>query len=233
MNTMHSSLEHAIQLNNEGVALLVAGGQDQKAVSSLTRSLTLVMQQVCSNPNLSSRNSPCCDYEYMHTSCVFPSQTGLFHHLQEDSVGFIYNRPLTISSCYPKGPETIPICSASIILNLALAYHRRGKQAAGNLILMNSAEKMYKMVLKLLPGPSMVDNITASSIRLIAINNLARLYHYHDRYCEARETVECLSTLIRHAGGNRDLFNEQDLHFFICNVMVLLLWTPPPVAAAA
>ena len=32
---MHSSLEHAIQLNTEGVALLVAGGQDQKAVFDL------------------------------------------------------------------------------------------------------------------------------------------------------------------------------------------------------
>jgi hypothetical protein len=229
---MHSSLEHAIQLNNEGVALLVAGGQDQKAVSSLTRSLTLViMQQDYSNPNLSSRKSPCCDYDFIYTSCVFPTQTSLCH--LQDSVYFIYNRAVTISSCYPKGPETIPIYSASIILNLALAYHRRGKQAAGNLNCMNKAEKMYKMVLKALPGTSMVDNTTAAAIRLIAINNLAQLYHYDNRYCEARETIECLSTLIRQVGGNRDFFNEKDLHFFTLNVMGLILWIPPPVAAAA
>jgi hypothetical protein len=159
-------------------------------------SLTLVMQQVYSNPNLSSTKSPCCDYEYMHTSCVFPSQTSLCH--LQDSVYFIYNRAVTISSCYPNGPETIPI------------YHRRGKQDAGNLNCMNKAEKMYKMVLKALPGTWMVDNTTAASIWLIAINNLAQLYHYHNQYCEARETIECLLTLIRHVRGNRDFFNEYD-----------------------
>jgi hypothetical protein len=217
---MDPSIDYAIQLNNEGVTLLSAG-EDQKAVLNFIRSLAMVRKEIFNEtPSDESSTSP-----FKSLRSAMPSQAPLSN--LKDSSYFIYNRTMTITPGYPKTPAAIPIYSACIILNLALAYHCLGKQGYRGCI--QKAEIMYEMVTKMLAGPPR-DNETSVSIRMVAINNLCQIHQEQNRYSETTEEIESLSVLINQAVSSRGFFNDSDLHLLILNVM---LWSPPELAPAA
>jgi hypothetical protein len=236
-------IDSAIRLNNEGVSLLVAG-DDQAAAVALSHALSFVkgllslsLTRSCdlrdplpasfgsSNDNkLSSCSSTMevCEHEHelIHSRKPLPCL--------QDVNFFIYNHTVSISSDSPLTNEMLPIYSACVILNLALAYHRRGKQAH-SIPCMLKAEKMYATIEKLLKN-GMNNNATATVLRIAATNNLSQIRFQRGEYERAREGIEFLAYLIRDVGSVRALLSDEELNGLLCNVV---LFTRPDSAAAA
>jgi hypothetical protein len=145
----------------------------------------------------------------------------------QDGDFFIYNHTISIASESPLTNDMLPLYSACVILNMALAYHRRGKQAHSIPCLLK-AEKMYATIEKLLNGVN--NNAAAEVLRIAATNNLSQIRYHKGDYAQAREDVEYLAYLIRDVGSVRTLLSDEELNGLLCNV---LLFTPPDFAAAA
>jgi hypothetical protein len=170
-----SSLNQALRLNNDGVMLLLEN-RDQEAVTCLTQSLNMIKHNLLANPpsddSSTSRSS----------SNPFNSKALNIHHTAHslpnlhDSNFFIYSSLLafSIETDFPSENSTIiHVYSAVIILNIALAYHRKGV-LGGNKSCLAKAEKMYDMVAKLLSGCEDNQGI-ALVAKLASINNLFQL----------------------------------------------------------
>jgi tetratricopeptide (TPR) repeat protein len=239
------AIDSAISLNNDGVSLLVAG-DDQAAAVALSHALSLVkgllslsLTRSCDlrGPSLASFGSsndnklPSCSstmevceehkHELIHSKKPLPCL--------QDVNFFIYNHTMSISSDSPLTNEMLPIYSACAILNLALAYHRRGKQAH-SIPCMLKAEKMYATIEKLLKNDGMNSNATATVLRIAAANNLSQIRFQRGEYERAREDTEFLAYLIRDVGKVRALLSDEELNGLLCNVV---LFARPNFAAAA
>jgi tetratricopeptide (TPR) repeat protein len=242
------AIDSAISLNNDGVSLLVAG-DDQAAAVALSHALSLVkgllslsLTRSCDlrGPSLASFGSsndnklPSCS-STMEVCEEHKHEHGLIHSrkplpcLQDISNFFIYNHTMSISSDSPLTNEMLPIYSACAILNLALAYHRRGKQGH-SIPCMLKAEKMYATIEKLLKNDGMNSNATATVLRIAAANNLSQIRFQRGEYERAREDTEFLAYLIRDVGKVRALLSDEELNGLLCNVV---LFTRPNFAAAA
>jgi hypothetical protein len=240
------AIDSAIRLNNEGVSLLVAG-DDQAAAVALSHALSLVkgllsLTRPCdlrgaplsasfgsSNDNkLSSSYSSTmevCEREHEHEQIHFRKSLPCL----QDFNFFIYNHTMSISSDSPLTNEMLPIYSACVILNLALAFHRRGKQAHSSPCMLK-AERMYATVEKLLKNDGMNNNATATVLRIAAANNLSQIRSQRGDYERAQEDTEFLAYLIRDVGSVRALLSDEELNGLLCNVV---LFTRPDSAAAA
>lgn len=214
------SIQHIVQMNNEGVSLL-GSGHDQQAVSVFTNSLLALQQLMGQYPEA----SPAKDFE-VATNCAtptaFPTKNALRH--LEGSSYFIYNRPLSIAL---SSSSDIQLYSACTILNLAMAYHRQGKKTCHQSCL-KKAESMYEMIITLLR--SRADD-TSMSVRIIAVNNLAEIHYENGKFEETREQLQWLSAVIHQGGTKLDFFNQGDLNLLLLNVLILL--TPAQAAGAA
>jgi hypothetical protein len=231
------AINSAIRLNNEGVSLLVAG-DDQAAAVALSRALSLVKGLLSMTPSCDLRGSLPASFGSSNdntlSSCSSTMEVCEHHSrkplpcLQDISNFFIYNHTMSISSDSPLTNEMLPIYSACAILNLALAYHRRGKQAH-SIPCMLKAEKMYATIEKLLKN-GMNNNATATVLRIAATNNLSQIRFQRGEYERAREGIEFLAYLIRDVGSVRALLSDEELNGLLCNVV---LFTRPDSAAAA
>jgi hypothetical protein len=237
MDAIHS----AIRMNNEGVALLVAG-DDQAAALALSNALSFVkglfssLTRPCDHlegPLLApfgstyvSKLSACSStMEVCGNSMRVHSMTSL--PCLQDVNFFICNHAMSISSDSPLTEEMLPIYSACVILNLGLAYHRRGRQAHSTRCMLK-AEKMYATIEKLLRGIN--DNATAKILRIAATNNLSQIRYQRGEYERAREDIIYLAHLIQDVASVRALLGDEELNGLLCNVF---LFTPPDFAAAA
>jgi tetratricopeptide (TPR) repeat protein len=237
------AIDSAISLNNDGVSLLVAG-DDQAAAVALSHALSLVKGLLSMTPSCDLRGPlpasfgssndnklPSCSstmevceehkHELIHSKKPLPCL--------QDVNFFIYNHTMSISSDSPLTNAMLPIYSACVILNLALAYHRRGKQAH-SIPCMLKAEKMYATIEKLLKNDGMNSNATATVLRIAAANNLSQIRFQRGEYERAQEDLEFLAYLIRDVGSVRALLSDEELYGLLCNVV---LFARPHFAAAA
>ena len=243
------SIDLVVQLNNEGVSLL-ASGQDREAAVSLTQSLNIIQKSLSSQldraPSTTEASSSFrttrttlmkggeqssndVSTTTTPTPAIYSKHT--LANLQDDSCYFIYNKAVMI---YPdaarESPEMLHVYSASIILNLALVYHRQGRKGH-NKFCIQKAEKFYRMVNFLLKECPLEDP-TAVFIRLVAVNNLSHIHYEQQNFEQTREGLEWLSFLIQKVEPNRSSLLEQaDLDLLLMNV--LLLMNSPNAAPAA
>eukprot|EP00934_Nitzschia_sp_Nitz4_P006968 Nitzschia sp. Nitz4//scaffold159_size51929//40936//41610//NITZ4_006885-RA/size51929-processed-gene-0.55-mRNA-1//-1//CDS//3329537592//6958//frame0 len=220
-----SSLGYAIELNNESVSLLYAG-QDEQAVTKLSKALSMVRQQISVNPSKGSWQPMPDPTACKGARVAMPSRVPLAQ--LRDANYFLYNQCITIPTTLQRNPKDIPLFCACIVLNLALTYHRLAQR--GYYSCMEKAEKMYTMAIRLLGGPQFSSNVTALSIRLIAFNNLAQVHQELRRFDETRADIQEMSSMLNEAMSNGAFFTNCDLRSFVLNVM---LYGPPKAAAAA
>jgi hypothetical protein len=194
---MNSLIQEAQRLNNEGVMLLLLENIEQQAVTCLTQSLNLVkhLLAIPRGDNRSSSNPS-------NTALNIQLLTHSLPNLQ-GSNSFIYCSLLTF---WPtEASETIPsedtlrVYSAIIILNIALAYHRKG--VSGNKASVAKAVKMYGIVAKLLSGCESNQGI-ALVAKLASINNLCLLQHSQGDFNLSQGGFQYLGDLIDDAGVN-------------------------------
>ena len=209
-------IEEIIKLNNQGVALL-GSGADQQAVSVLTTSLVTLQRligiyrpdETSPDDNLSVATPACSPLKNLRGSSYF-----------------IYNRPLSLEA-KAKTNSDLQLYSACTILNLAMTYHRQSKITCNN-ICMRKAEAMYEMIITLLN--TRFDD-TSLFLRMIAVNNLSEILYEQGKYDQYREELQWLSSAIRQGGSKLKFFQQDDLNLLLLNVLVLL--TPPQAASAA
>jgi hypothetical protein len=216
-------LAHALRLNNEGVVLLLEK-RDQEAVVTLTQSLNQVKGLLTSAPENSDGEPSLPAKTFIHHS------TYNLPNLQDLNC-FIYSNALMFSLTSDSTPssEDIHVFTSVIILNIALAYHRRG--LARNPGCLFKAEKMYEMIGKLL-GDSEVKRGTALLVKVAAINNLSQLRHDQGDFAFSSEGFQYLGSLIDFAGEN--LYHTKcEEHVYKGMLLNALLVAPPDVAPAA
>ena len=219
----------ALQLNNEGVRLLLAGN-DVDGMTYLTDALTRVKTLLSSGQGADSM-------AYRHGVSITPPNVQFMHGatyklagLQDDCC-FIYGNALIFNLDNKTLPSSdhVHIYTSVIILNVTLAYHRRGLSA--NAACLFKAEKMYEMVGKLLSTSTAAQG-TELLVKTAAINNLSQLRYDHGDYAFAREGFQYLASLISYAGEGLQAFNgEEDVYRGM--VLNALLVTPPETAPAA
>ena len=205
------SIDNAIALNNEGVSLLQSGN-DQAAVAALTRSLGIIRVHLNESRGLTCQHEQQAPF---HTCVPLPDF--------EDEFYFIANQAITVTAgTRLDSADAINTFSGCTIMNLALAYHRRGQ--LGNEACMQKAETLYTMATKLFTGRPMLSG-TALVIRLAATNNLCHVRYERGELELAKRELDCVAFLFR----NPDI--ESALMSGI--VFNALLLKAPSVAPAA
>jgi hypothetical protein len=145
---------------------------------------------------------------------------------------FVFSQPLTLSheataakhSFIPDNciQSVLHSCSACIILNLALVYHRQGQ--LGSAQCMQKAQKLYEMVLKPINGSSLNTEISLL-VRIAAANNLAQICHENGEFCRAEEARSFMAHQLRLSELDDSLMEA-----FVLNALSL---NAPTMAAAA
>jgi hypothetical protein len=188
-------LRNALRLNNEGIMLLLEN-RDQEALVSFTESLTQVKRLFAA----SEEDDNTYGQTPMPMNAIIHHSTSVIPNLHDVSC-FIYNSALVFSlldsDCTPSDGGDLHVYTSVIILNIALAFHRRG--LTGNSAFLLKAEKMYEMVGKVL-GNSDVDQGTALLVKIAAINNLSQLRHDQGDYAFSQQGFRYLGSLINYAG---------------------------------
>lgn len=227
-SSMDSSMEAAVDLNNESAALLCSG-EDGKAVARLSRSLTS-MRQLIARHSRTGRQCPTPGDASARGSDLIPViPSSLQVPALRDSDYFIYSRCMEVPSFHQRSHKHVSLYSACIVLNLALAYHRLGIK--GHRCSLSKAERMYYMALQLLSGPSASSNSeTALSMRVFAVNNLVQVHQEQCQYNKAQAGVKHLSALLNEAMSSGTFFHKDELRKFVLNAS---LWEPPQMAASA
>jgi hypothetical protein len=229
MPRMNSLIQEAQRLNNEGVMLLLLEDREQQAVTYLKQALNMFKQLLTIPSDDNSRTSS-------NPSNMALSIQLLAHSLPNLQVSdrFIYCSLLAFSPAEASetlsSEETIQVYSAVTILNIALAYHRKG--VSGNEASMARAEKLYGTVTKLL---SDCENNQGHALvaRLASINNLSVLQHSQGEYSLSQQGFQCLGDLIDVAGNNLEgssLCSAQMYQGMLLNIFCV---APPDAAPAA
>ena len=244
-----SSIEQVIQLNNNAVSLLTVG-QDRGALTSLSQALVMV-QSMSTSPyttatktmatsatatsiaastsapkiSTSSRLSNAGPLQAPLSACVVSSQHRLAN--LQDSSYFLYNHPVSIVEASSQQIEDrqslLPVYSACVILNLALAYHRQGQTRKVCIV---KAEKLYEMIIMLLREDQ---DETSVFLRLVAVNNVSYIHYQTGNFEQTKQELEYLAILIQQL-SNSTTVSASDLDLLLLNV---LLMTHPNVAPAA
>jgi hypothetical protein len=227
---MISLIQEAQRLNNEGVMLLLLENREQQAVTCLKKSLIMFkhLLAIVRDDKRSSSNP----------SNMASNIQLLAHSLPnlQDSKSFIYCSLLAFSVTEASeillSEDTIHVYSAVTILNIALAYHRKG--VSGNEASVAGAEMMYSMVTKLLAGCKNNQGY-ALVAKLAAMNNLSVLQHSQGDCDLSRRGFQYLRDLIDVAGENLEgssslLYSTRMYQGMLLNILCI---APPDTAPAA
>jgi hypothetical protein len=228
---MNSSLiQEAKRLNNEGIVLLLLENREQEAMTCLKKSLLMFkhLPAIARDDKRSSSN-PC--NMALNVQLLAHSLPNL-----QGSNGFICCSLLAFSVAEASetlpSKDTIQVCSAIIILNVALAHHRKGM--SGNKASVAWAGKMYGMVTKLLSGCENNKGVAVVA-KLAAMNNLSVLQHSQgDNNLSQRGFQYLRDLLITVASENLEgsslLYSTQMYQGMLLNILCV---APPDAAPSA
>jgi hypothetical protein len=225
---MNSLKQEALRLNNEGVMLLLLENREQQAVTCLTQALNMV-KDLLAKPSDDNRSSSNPFNKALNIQLTAHSLPNL-----QDSYCFICCSLLAFS--LEEAEETFPseatlqVYSAVIILNIALAYHRKG--VSGNAACLAKAGKMYGVVTNLLSGCENNQGI-ALVAKLASINNLSQLRHSQGDYNFSQEGFQYLGDLINVAGENLERLSVCNAQMYKGMLLNILCVAPPDAAPAA
>jgi hypothetical protein len=209
----------AARLNNHGVTALLEG-DDKAAVAALTQSIKMMKQDMSKPSNSDMKKSITLSDDCEHSTVELPG----FQGAQE---AFIFTEAITIPENGDQSELDTQIYSAVVIFNLALTFHREGKN--GKIKSMVKAQKLYTMVLKILNNQCM--NRVAVIAKLASINNLSQIRFDCGKYELAREGLDHVSAFLRASGNtNNTMLEEPEIQGLLINVLLL---KAPVIAPAA
>jgi hypothetical protein len=235
-----SRIDNSIVLNNEGVSLLISG-QDRAAVVLLTEALMIVRTEL----HLTVPSGACAAEMDVDRSVRKESSTmgiamggalptvlhkvSLLPNLQDDCY-FICNQALTILPSAHGNSYSLNVHAACIILNLALAYHRRGKQ--GYPAALKKAQVMYEMSMQLVGSDTSVWNncATPALVYMAAVNNLSHVHLEQGDTQRAKAGLSHLSYLIIYSGIHRGVLSADEASSFLFNGMIVAPYQSAPAA---
>jgi hypothetical protein len=214
---MGQSIESAILLNNQGVALLLSDN-DVDAVDALTQSVKLMKQELL---KLSNGENTTASRNIAYSTVEFPGM--------DDGKNYIFSQAIALSQVLEFIPNEcdIRIYSAVVIYNLALGQHAVGKR--GDEVCLVKAEKLYAMVLKLLEDPSCKNRMSVV-VKLASINNLSQLRFERGDFELAREGLAHVSRFLRTSQASGPFMDEPEIQILLMNVLLL---KAPKIAPAA
>jgi hypothetical protein len=141
---------------------------------------------------------------------------------------YVCDHGIMITNTTSGDSETmLSLYSVIVLFNLALASHREGRLGSENSL--DKATVLYGMALKLLASSPMPDDISATILILLALNNKAQI-HYDQ--CQYGESSECLTEISKIMGSVYTLqsaLHPKDYEGILLNVMLL----NAPMAAKA
>jgi hypothetical protein len=224
MNQSMDDVNYAIRLNDEGVLRMVEG-KEQAAVTLFSQSLSIIStflqsdtrgpapaNETTRSPEPKKTESPVDTSSpvYQMGSFVHSKVLPLSGMQKEDDTSFLYCNALALC---PEGPHQqsrqvalwtkqdedqcmLRAYAASIVFNLALVYHRRGRNNLKQ-ICFRKALTMYDMVRKLLVAEPVLigacnKSSTGTSLLLLvaAVNNASQIRFDQGDYADAQEGLQ-------------------------------------------
>jgi hypothetical protein len=220
-----SSIKYACSLNNQGVELLVSG-EFSRATRSLTKALSIVKEAVkeagtttsCTEMHLSSEEA---ELPFCQSTVAIP---GL-----RDTHFYVYDHGIMlIDTAKRENSDLLPLYSAAILFNLALACHYEAR-LHGQAKAFKKASLFYNVTVGILSASSMPDDMSVTLLTLLALNNKSQI---HNDQCDYIQSVECLKSVSGIMSSVDDLYsilNEEDIKGLVLNTMLLNV----PTAAQA
>jgi hypothetical protein len=212
-----NSIKYACSLNNQGVDLLVSGNSSS-AMRCLKRAMRILKEAV-NGTTFCTRMSKEAALPFCESTSVIPSLQDIHFYTYDHGIMLTANE---------ENEETFTLYSAIVLFNMALASHHQGR-LLGNEKALKHASLLYSVAAKLLSGSSMSDNMSATILTLLALNNKSQI---HYTQCEHIQSVDCLKKISKIMGSVEVLYsvlNHEDLKGLLLNTMLLNV----PTAAQA
>jgi hypothetical protein len=219
------SIKDVYSLNNQGVDLLVTG-DPSGAMASLKMAMDILKEAINeTNPTschgLNQANEvaalPICE-----SSLTVPGLQG--------TPCYVYDHGIMIARATNEEPsdEMLSLYSAIVLFNMALTCHHEGR--LGREPSLKRASLFYNMTAQILSGNAVPDDVSATILTLLALNNKAQI-HYDQ--CEYIQCADCLKEVPRIMGtvqAVHSALSQEDIKGLLLNVM--LLNTPTAAQAA-
>jgi hypothetical protein len=125
--------------------------------------------------------------------------------------------------------EMLPLNSAIILFNLALASHQQGR-LLGHEKSLENASHLYSVTAKILSGSIVMKNTSTIILTLLALNNQSKIHHDQ---CEHIQSVDCLKAVSKMMESVKVIhlvLNEEDPKGFLLNTMLLSVPSAAQVA---
>jgi hypothetical protein len=216
------SIKHACTLNNQGVDLLVSG-DSVRAMRSFQTGLSLLKEAanevetetICVTSSQEVK-LPICE----STSSV-PGLEGLHCYVYDHGI-------MITDTTNGDSDEMLSLFSAILLFNLALASHLEGR--LGSEKSLKKASMLYSMTLELLTSAPMPDDMSATVLILLALNNKAQIHYDQCEYSDAGDCLKEISNIMCSVQGLHSTLNHKDVEGLLLNVMLL---NAPTAAQAA
>jgi hypothetical protein len=216
---MTHSLDYAISLNNEGVSHVVSNN-DVQAVHCFSKALCIIKKLI---PEDEAEDELPPSHAVLHAG-AYP-----LPQFKEDDY-FLCNNVISFKRCELSTSSDSHIYCASIILNLAIVYHRQAI-LGGPADAISKAEKFYDVVTKIVTNKS--DNRgTGLLINLAAVNNLSHIRLEKGDRQGSEEGLQTLAWLVVTSTDDdkTSLFNFQEIEGMLLNVLMANRQTVSPAA---
>jgi hypothetical protein len=218
---MTASTLSAVQLNNQGVALLLER-RDQEALPFFSQSLSLIKSRTNEPMEMAAGQEKA---TLLHdTTFALPN----FEHAHS----FLFTEALIFfADCDDRliNESNCRIYSAVVIFNLALVHHRQSNKP-GNAACLIKAERLYDIVNRLLDSEAHNQG-TVLLVKLATLNNRSLLQHEQSNYKSAQEGFELLAWTISSVPSSMLSSSQIDVDALLLNV--LYSSSAPSIAPAA
>jgi hypothetical protein len=218
-----NTIQQACTSNNQGVDLLVAG-EFFHAMRSFQIALNLLKDAAdvegtcCPEMPASSEEQtlPLCQ-----STLTIPGLQGMHCYVYDHGI-------LITDATNGDSDEMLSLYSGIVLFNLALASHREGR--VGSEKSLKKATMLYGMALQLLTSSPMPNDISASILILLALNNKAQIHFDHCQYGESSACLTQISAIMGDVHALHSALYQKDFEGILLNVMLL---RAPTAAQAA
>jgi hypothetical protein len=216
-----NSIKYACRLNNQGVDLLVSG-DSSSAVRSFKGAMRIFKKAVNGTTSCTGGMdllSEDAELPFCESAFAVPGLHDVHFYTYDHGIMLTTNE---------ESDEMLPIYSAIVLFNLALASHHQGRLLGHEKSLKN-ASLLYSVAAKILSGSSMTKNVSTTIMILLALNNQSQI---HDDQCEHIQSVDCLkavSKIMESVEVLHFILSQEHLKGLLLNTMLLIV----PTAAHA
>jgi hypothetical protein len=227
-----NSIKYACSLNNQGVDLLVAGDSVSaleflQSAQKLLKEALFELETVttsCSGVTLSNEDAT---LPFFESPAALPGLEDTEFYIYHHGIHMITNT--TNGVITRESEEMLSLYNAIVLFNLALAFHHDG--SLGREQSLKTAALLYGMTVQLLARSNNPDDISATILTLLALNNKAQI-HYDQ--CEYNHSIDCMlivsEIILDSADGLRSALNPKDVEGLMLNSILMNAPTAAPAA---